>query len=239
MKCGSVWTLPRLQRHCSVWKSITRCKVTAREYTSTHLAESEGHLSLLFGLQGYRTDPQAAQVKSDMNRSSVRILTAHLWSCFLSFVGQYLRWMPVRNKCVWGNSRVLQSWWEATKVCTMNSALWTPLGNFRKKWNCWPYVDRLISYRSWSCFLDPFPPYSASSCPWLWKVNNGDLGLEVLVNNPSLMFCRTLCCLRCNVKVKDYGLAKQEEQGAIPSTPWPSPCLVSPPWGWVTLRGTV
>ena len=64
---NGVWTLSRLQRHCLIWKSITQCKVTAREYISTQFAKNENSLPLLFSFKSYRTNPQIGQEKSDMN----------------------------------------------------------------------------------------------------------------------------------------------------------------------------
>ena len=48
MKCVSVWTLSRLQRHCLIWKSITRCKVPAGEYITTQFGKNENGLSVIF-----------------------------------------------------------------------------------------------------------------------------------------------------------------------------------------------
>lgn len=48
MKCVSVWTLSRLQRRCLIWKSITRCKVTAGECITTQFGKNENGLSVLF-----------------------------------------------------------------------------------------------------------------------------------------------------------------------------------------------
>lgn len=52
--------------------------MTAKEYTSTHLAESENNFSLLFWFKGYRNNPQVGQEKSELNWSRTGILSTYL-----------------------------------------------------------------------------------------------------------------------------------------------------------------